>query len=277
MKNLVLDNFYKLVGNSKKDQVRVLIFHDIEKKNFEKFEKLLNYLIKNFSIITPEEFKIFSNHNLSKFGNKKKILITFDDGYKSQKQITEKYLNPKNIKAIFFLVSDFISIKSKIQAQAFVRNNFYKNKSSVNLDNDIENMNIQDINFLIESGHTLGAHTKTHLQLSNIKNENELTSEILDCKKKLEELFKKTVIDDFAYTFGDYESINEKSLNIISKYYKFIYSGLRGNNLKIKNNVVRRDAINMWETTNVINCYLNGYLDFIYEKKVKNLENWIKT
>ena len=90
MKNLVLDNFYKLVGNSKKDQVRVLIFHDIEKKNFEKFEKLLNHLIKNFSIITPEEFKIFSNHNLSKFGNKKKILITFDDGYKSQKQITEK-------------------------------------------------------------------------------------------------------------------------------------------------------------------------------------------
>ena len=276
MKNLILENFYKLVGNSKEDQIRVLIFHDIEKKNFEKFEKLLNYLIKNFSIITPEEFKIFSKHNLNKFKNKKKILITFDDGYKSQKQITEKYLNPNNIKAIFFVVSDFISIKSKVQAQAFVRNNFYKNKSNVKLDNDIENMNIQDINFLIESGHTLGAHTKTHLQLSNIKNENELTSEILDCKKKLEELFKKTVIDDFAYTFGDYESINEKSLNIISKYYKFIYSGLRGNNLKIKNNVVRRDAINMWETTNVINCYLNGYLDFIYEKKVKNLENWIK-
>ena len=160
----------------------------------------------------------------------KKILITFDDGYKSQKQITEKYLNPNNIKAIFFLVSDFISIQSKVQAQAFVRNNFYKNKNSVKLDNDIQNMNIQDINFLIESGHTIGAHTKTHLQLSNIKNEDELISEIFECKKKLEDLFKKTTIDDFAYTFGDYESINEKSLNIISKYYKFIYSGLRGNN-----------------------------------------------
>ena len=263
MKNLLLENFYKLVGNSKEDQIRVLIFHDIEKKNFEKFEKLLNYLKKNFSIITPEEFKIFSKHNLNKFENKKKILITFDDGYKSQKQITEKYLNPNNIKAIFFLVSDFISIQSKVQAQAFVRNNFYKNKNKIKLDNDIQNMNIQDINFLIESGHTIGAHTKTHLQLSNIKNEDELISEIFECKKKLEDLFKKTTIDDFAYTFGDYESINEKSLNIISKYYKFIYSGLRGNNLKIKNNVVRRDAINMWETTNVINCYLNGYLDFI--------------
>ena len=32
MKNLLLENFYKLVGNSKEDQIRVLIFHDIEKK-----------------------------------------------------------------------------------------------------------------------------------------------------------------------------------------------------------------------------------------------------
>ena len=104
-------------------------------------------------------------------------------------------------------------------------------------------MSIEDINFLINLTY-IGAHTKTYVQLSTIKNDRELISEIIDCKKKLENLFKNVEIDDFAYTFGDYESINKNSLNIISKYYKYIYSGLRGNNLEIKN-IVRRDAINM--------------------------------
>lgn len=276
MKNLILENFYKLIGDTNKEQTRVLIFHDIERKNFNKFEKLLNFIMKNFYILTPEEFKIsLEKKNINQIENKKKILITFDDGYKSQKQITEKYLNPNNLKALFFIVSDFITINNKNQAQLFVKNNFYKNKNDIILDDGIENMSIEDINFLINSGHTLGAHTKTHVQLSSIKNESELISEIIDCKIKLENLFKKVDINDFAYTFGDYESIDKNSLNIISKYYKYIYSGLRGNNLEIKKNIVRRDAINMWEPIGVINCYLNGYLDFIYKKKINSLENWI--
>ncbi len=276
MKNLILENFYKLIGDTNKEQTRVLIFHNIERKNFNKFEKLLNFIMKNFYILTPEEFKIsLEKKNINQIENKKKILITFDDGYKSQKQITEKYLNPNNLKALFFIVSDFITINNKNQAQLFVKNNFYKNKNDIILDDGIENMSIEDINFLINSGHTLGAHTKTHVQLSSIKNESELISEIIDCKIKLENLFKKVDINDFAYTFGDYESIDKNSLNIISKYYKYIYSGLRGNNLEIKKNIVRRDAINMWEPIGVINCYLNGYLDFIYKKKINSLENWI--
>ena len=210
-----------------------------------------------------------------KITKKKKILITFDDGYKSQKEITEKYLNPLNIKALFFLVSDFINCDSKEVAQKFVRNHFYKKIYNDYLDFDLENMNIDDVNYLVNSGHTLGAHTKTHPQLSKIDNEEELISQIIDCKRNLEGLFNKIKINDFAYTFGDFDSINKNALNYISKNYTYVYSGLRGNNLNINKNIVRRDAINLWEPLEVISCYLNGYLDFIYEKKVATLENWI--
>ena len=275
MKNLILKHFYKLIGDTQKDHIRVLIFHDIEKENFNKFEILLNSILKNCNVISPEEFKMSINGKYRKKNDKKKILITFDDGYKSQKKITEKYLNPLNIKALFFLVSEFVNCTSKEDAHNFVRNNFYKEKYMHNLDNNLENMNIEDINFLINSGHTLGAHTKTHPQLSKIKNKKELISQIIDCKKNLENLSNKIKINDFAYTFGDCDSINKSALSCISENYTYIYSGLRGNNLDIKKNIVRRDAVNLWEPLEVINCYLNGYLDFIYKRKINTLEKWI--
>ena len=51
MKNLILKHFYKLIGDTQKDHIRVLIFHDIEKENFNKFEILLNSILKNCNVI----------------------------------------------------------------------------------------------------------------------------------------------------------------------------------------------------------------------------------
>ena len=276
MKDIFLKYLFKLIGSSNNSNIRIVILHDIQKKNFKKFENLLDYLSKNYNIISPDKFKLYLSGNLKRNTLKHDVLLTFDDGYKSQKIITEKFLNPRNIKAIFFLISDFIKINSKIESQNFVRNNLYKNRFTGKLDHDIQNMNYEDVLYLINSGHTIGAHTKTHAQLSKIKNESDLNIEILSCKNSLESEFKQIKIEDFAYTFGDFESINKNSLNIISKNYKYIYSGLRGNNLNLKNRLIRRDAINLSESFNVINCYLNGYLDFLYKKKIYTLDNWIE-
>ena len=59
----------------------------------------------------------------------KNILISFDDAYKSQKIVTEKYLDPLNIKALFFIVSDFVKLNSKDEAHEFIRKNFFKFKN----------------------------------------------------------------------------------------------------------------------------------------------------
>jgi hypothetical protein len=276
MKGIILKYLFKILGLSNKNNLRVIILHDIEKKNFQNFEKLLDYLSNHFNIISPDEFKLYLSGNLKRKNFKNNVLFSFDDGYKSQKIITEKFLNPRNIKAIFFLISDFIKIDSKNNSQKFIRNNLYKKKFTGKLDEEIQNMNYSDVQYLIKSGHTIGAHTKTHSQLSKIKEDSDLNTEIFHCKSSLESLFKEIKIEDFAYTFGDFESINEKSLKIIFKNYKYIYSGLRGNNLNITSRMIRRDAINLSESFEVVSCYLSGYLDFLYKKKIYTLEGWIK-
>ena len=180
MKNQLLKYFYKVFGNSSKQQLRVLIFHDIEKKDFKKFEKFIQYALDNFNLISPKEFKLFLDGKKNLFKEKKNILLTFDDGYKSQKIVAEKFLNPKNIKALFFPVSDFINLKNKNEAHIFIRHNFFKKEYKLHLDSEIDNMTIEDIIYLNKTGHTIGAHTKTHKQLTKIKNNEKLMSELIE-------------------------------------------------------------------------------------------------
>lgn len=274
MKNLILKILYSVIGEINSNQLRVIIFHDIENNQQQKFEKLIKKLKETWNIITPIEFKkLITNNNVNI--KKKNILITFDDGYKSQKKITEKYLDPLNIKALFFVVSDFIKLKTKEEAHNFIRKNFYKEeKSELNLDESTLNMSQEDIQELIGNGHTIGGHTSTHAELSKIKDNNIFFDEIVNSSLRLENIIQNYKIEDFAYTFGDLESIDEKSTKTILQNYKYLYSGLRGNNLNLNSKIIRRDAISLNEPFEVISAYLNGYTDFIYKTKINKLEKW---
>ena len=201
-------------------------------------------------------------------------MITFDDAFKSQKIITEKFLDPLNIKALFFIVSDFVKISSKDEAHKFIKKNFFKDQNlDHNIDLEANNMSLDDLRYLVSKGHTIGGHTKTHKQLSKIKDKDTLIKEIIDSKKFLEnEIGIK--IEDFAYTFGDLDSINKVSVDIIMKNFNYLYSGLRGNNSNISSKILRRDAVDMKEDFEVISAYLNGYVDLIYNKKLIKLEKW---
>ena len=274
MKNLILKILYSVIGEINSNQLRVIIFHNIENNQEEKFEKLIKKLKETWNIITPSEFKDLTvNNNINI--KKKNILITFDDRYKSQKIITEKYLDPLNIKALFFIVSDFIKLKTKNEAHNFIRKNFYKEeRSELILDENTLNMSQEDIQELISNGHSIGGHTGTHAELSKIKNNNMFLDEIINSSLRLENIIQNYKIEDFAYTFGDLESIDEKSTKAILKNYKYLYSGLRGNNLNLNSKIIRRDAISLTEPFEVISAYLNGYTDFIYKTKIKKLEKW---
>ena len=274
MKNYILKKLYSLLGEVNKKQLRILIFHDIERKQETRFEELIYYLKKSWNIISPNEFKEMTKFN-SKKDYDRNILISFDDGYKSQRIVAEKYLNPLKIKALFFVVSDFIKINSFNESQEFIKKNFYKDKNHKrDISPETSNMILNDIKYLIECGHSIGGHSKTHADLSKIKDNDTFIDEIINSSTELENMIGNYKIDDFAYTFGDINSINERSVKLITNRYKYLYSGLRGNNFNLNSKIIRRDAINLNEPFQVISSYLNGYVDIIYRNKIRKLEKW---
>ena len=67
---------------------------------------------------------------------------------------------------------------------------------------------------------------KNVCQSSFVDNISKLKTEILDSSKSLENSLKVR-IKHFAYTYGNYKSMSDKSLKIVFKRYDFVYSCLR--------------------------------------------------
>jgi peptidoglycan/xylan/chitin deacetylase (PgdA/CDA1 family) len=136
-------------------------------------------------------------------------------------------------------------------------------------------MSADNIKYLIQSGHEIGYHTASHQRLSTIVSKKVLKNEIIVGADELE-LILNIKINHFSFSFGDLESFNEQALKLAKSRYKFIYTGMRGNNARYLNPLaIRRDTIAINDSNNVIGCFLLGAADFIYIKKFNIYESWV--
>ncbi len=178
---LIVSKLFKFLDS--KDTLRILVYHHIEKKDFKKFYDQLKILKNKWNFITPVEFE---NHIYGKKKLKgKNLLLTFDDGFKSNYTVEKNILRKLNIKSIFFVPSDFIKIRSTKKSKKFINENILDN----NIDNHekkLSNMTIQNLKSLLRSGNLIGCHTKTHANLGVINEKSKLKNEILQSAKYLE-------------------------------------------------------------------------------------------
>ena len=183
---IILINIFSFLKN--KNIVRVLVYHNIENQYASKFNDQLQKLKKDWKFINVKDFE---NHiNEKKILKGKNLLLTFDDGFKSNFYVAKKILKKLNIKAVFFVPSDFVKIKKNVQLKKFVKKNIFDNQKINNYEK-FKNMTIKDLKSLIKDGHTIGCHTKTHANLGFINNIAKLKKEILDSAKK----FRKFIED----------------------------------------------------------------------------------
>ena len=112
-----------------------------------------------------------------------------------------------------------------------------------------------------------------------IANISKLKNEILSSAESLENSLKVRV-KHFAYTYGNYGSMSDKSLKIAFKRYGFVYSCLRGNNYENnKNTIIKRDTVYLNYSNNLSKIFLSGFIDLKYyldlkkiNKKISNLK-----
>jgi peptidoglycan/xylan/chitin deacetylase (PgdA/CDA1 family) len=261
--------WHKFLIINKNPRIRVLIYHDIKtEEQIQLFKKQILSLQKEYEFISPIDFQkdLINNKN-----NKTKILLSFDDGFKSNRKLAEEVLNKLNIKALFFIISDFVGAKKQTEKYKKIIHNIYPNGPSKSEFSDP--MDHDDIKFLISSGHQIGCHTQSHQMLSKISSSNELNEELVFSKNKLEKDFD-IKIKHFAFPFGTFDSINLNSLKILDKNYQFIHSGLRGNNKKTTK-LIYRDAVNPEMTINRFKVFLIGNADFLYKRKFKKLNGYL--
>tara|TARA_A100001015_G_scaffold307009_1_gene402206 strand:+ start:333 stop:1151 length:819 start_codon:yes stop_codon:yes gene_type:complete len=249
--------FGKIINYKKKQNLRIIMMHNLNKNNFKTLEKNLIFLKKKYNFINPRDI----NHKLP---NKNNILLTFDDGFKNNFIFAKKVLKKINVKAVFFILTDFVASKRKMDKIEILRN-IFPQKKNLNLIKH-EPMTWSNLNELLNMGHMIGIHGKSHKRLSSIRNSKELKNEIISPKRIVK---KKLSLDCnyFAFPFGTCGSINKKSMRLIKLNYKYIFSGIRGDNKKIKKKqLFFRDNIDDSYDRKIIDFFINGYGDFLYRK-----------
>ena len=226
-------NYHRVLPSNKIDNSLVNI-----SVSTDNFINQLNYLKKNFNIISLDELLL----HLKSKSNEFKIAITFDDGYADNLNYAYPILEKFNVPATIYIITKFINNKSIpwwIKLDYFIKNqkkiastkkklfNFYKNKllSSDQLAIDKNVLSIlgknnklkcnkifleqKEIQYLSKQKLiTIGSHSHSHYNFSQLTEELTL-SEFKTSKSILEKIINKRILH-FSYPYGGYQNINFK-------------------------------------------------------------------
>ena len=101
-----------------------------------------------------------------------KILITFDDGFRSNLQVYKDILMPKNIKALFFISNNFIGLKGK-NAEKFSTYNFYNSKKQKSsYAGELDALTWEEVKWLDNEKNAIGCHSFNHKNLAHLSQES---------------------------------------------------------------------------------------------------------
>ncbi len=168
----------------------VLFFHSVDESgsvisiSSDRFQRFIKYFhSQGYTTLSLNEFK---NYLMNKSFKKdaRKVLITFDDGYKNNIAAADK-LGEYNFSAVIFVSTAHIGGV----------NNFCRKDVPV-----LPMMNADEIQSLARRGIEFGAHGHTHANLPDLDAEA-LMYEIKESKRILEEYTAKPV-DSFCYPRG---------------------------------------------------------------------------
>ena len=186
--------------------IPILMYHSIEKMPKSIAMRSLHVPKSRFAlqmrILKLMGYKALSIEKLRPYLNGEKfgkvVGLTFDDGYKNNLINVAPILNKFNFSATCFIVSDYIG-----------QDNIWDLEKGLI---QIPLMTEDDISEWIKYGMEIGAHSKKHLDLTQIT-EDDVKKEIKDCKNDLEKKFK-VVINDFCYPYGRF---NNKICKIVKE------------------------------------------------------------
>jgi peptidoglycan/xylan/chitin deacetylase (PgdA/CDA1 family) len=264
----------KIIKQHDRGRLRVLLYHDIWPDEVGLFGRQIKWLSRRWKFITPQEFELVLAGEMQI--DQDSLLLTFDDGFFSNRIVVEQVLDPLGIKAVFFVISEFAALPDKQGAYQFVSKTIYPKINVSEVPPHQFNMSWTDLEYLCQAGHTIGGHTATHARLSEVVDITGLNDEIVASANLIEKRLGIR-IKHFAYTFGDLASFSTDALAVASERFDFIYSGLRGlNTTTTSPYTIRRDSVKPRDSLSLIGAFLEGGADSRYKNSRDKLDDWAR-
>ena len=246
---------------AKKDCV-VVSLHNIQQDDYSWLNQVLHFIAQHYEFVEPHS----NLQKLTPYNDPIKVLLSFDDGFRSNYFVAKKILKPLNVHAVFFITSDFIGLRGK-EAFRFTQKYFYPSRVIEN-NNEYDAMDLEEICWLQEQGHVIGAHTYDHPKLSQLS-EKDQRRQIIDSANELEDMICRPV-RSFAYPFGSVTAVDENSVMIAKDRFDNAYSNIRGMvNESVNNHFIFRQNLVPGMPIWLVKAAIEGRLDWRHHEARK--------
>jgi peptidoglycan/xylan/chitin deacetylase (PgdA/CDA1 family) len=200
---------------------RIVLLHDVAPAQQRPLATLLGALAAHDRLIGPAQAEAYL------FGaplppGPPPLLVSFDDGFRSNRVVAERILDPLGVRALFFVCPGLLDLRGAAQAEAVSRTVLRGQRPAPE-----PLMGWDDLESLSGAGHVIGNHTLTHPRLAGLA-PDALAAEVGGGARILRRRFGRC--DWFAFPFGDIDSIDAAALTEIGRHHRFCRSGVRGAN-----------------------------------------------
>lgn len=224
--------------------IRIVNYHGTDAENKENFESQLIYYKKNYQPMSLKDIDsvlMWGGWNHSKPG----IMLTFDDGLKSNYDIAIPLLEKHGFTGTFFISSGLIREGGNLGRYMCW--------------DELKNLSVN---------HVVGCHTHTHMRLKEGTDEGTLEKEIFK-SKKLIEMHLGEPVDSFCWVGGErwsYGSLAALKIREAGYKYSFMTNCCPITRASNRLQLQRTNIEASWPLF-LVDFYLCGLVDIIYLKK----------
>jgi peptidoglycan/xylan/chitin deacetylase (PgdA/CDA1 family) len=251
--------------------LRITYSHSIRCSDMANFDRIVHYLNKIRIVISPELFFSLYSDRIPYEGQI--LLMTFDDGLLSSYRAVKEVLDRYQIKAVFFVPTGILELKSEKEMKYFAAKNLYYNlyKQDSLLPDEYQFMTADHLHELSSNGHTICPHTHSHVLLRDINDEETAQRELIRPKEILENLLHKK-IRAFAFPVGTERQGGGYAFDYIRRNYEFCFTALNGvNTSKTDPHLLHRDCVPAEAPLSYIRMVMEGTYDLFYMLKMSQL------
>ena len=232
--------------------IRVINYHDTPKKFEYNFEQQLIFYKRNFCPVDLNDLEDLISGKWEK--EKPGLIISFDDGLKSNYDIAAPLLEKYGFTGWFFIPVGLIGTgKCKDSHHTGDKNCSYMSW------NEIAELN---------KNHIIGCHTLTHCRLFSSLSEEKIKQEIINSKEILENKLNSKN-DIFCWVGGEEETYTAKAAKYIREA-GYRYSFMSNNKIilpGVNRFQLQRTNIEADWPLSLVKFYLSGIMDIIYTGK----------
>jgi len=258
------------------DNLRVTLSHHVPRAQFDNFARLVDQLCAERTVISGDEV-VTTYAEPSAHGTQgKRLALTFDDGLLSSFEAAQSILNPRGIKAIFFVPTMILELASPDQMRDFFRHNIYRQDSGVLPPDRYLTMSATHLRELHDQGHTIAPHTHSHASLRCVTSSEDIDRELRMPKQLLEDLLQ-TSVKAFAFPTGTERVVDGISYGAVQRLYSVCFTGLGGvNTAATSRHCLYRDCVHPHYAPDHVANVTAGAFDLYYGLKMRRLKRRVQ-